>query len=408
MRGVTTLWKGITGNVRTGSRARSHLTEAWIALALLCGGCADAEKRSSEVTRVDSAGVTLVLNAPVERELTWDFERVLVLGGVDEGPTAFFRVFPTSIGVDSAGNLYVLDAGTFTVAVFDRAGRHVRSFGRQGAGPGELGFPSDMAVGPDGDVVVYDFDRGALTGFDAGGSFTGTIPLPGPLQRQVALLDDGHVVAAVTQPTATADSADFKLLMIGGDTVELARVRQFTRPEPREFSCGSTARPPYFEPRLVWAAASNRIAFSDEGTYSVRIVDPDGPGSVWRRELAPLRSTLALAAWEVAQGDSLRSFGCTVPAEEAARQFGYAEVAPLIERLAVAPRGGVWVRRRTEIPGELPIDVLDTTGAYVGTLPVDSPFPALFRGEDEIVTVERDDLDRPLVVVYRIDKGEET
>lgn len=356
--------------------------------------------------RSDSAGVTIVRNAADDRLLDWNFERVLVLGGVDEGPTAFFRVFPTSIGVDASGNLYVLDAGNYTVAKFNPAGRHVRSFGRQGGGPGEFGFPSDMAVDADGDVAVYDFDRRGLTRFDADGRFTGTLSLPGPLQRQVALLDDGHVVAAVTQATPTPDSTDFSLLMIRDGTVEVAKVRQFTRSEPREFACGSRPGRPYFGPRVVWAAAGSRIAFSDESTYSVRVMDPDGSTSIWRRELTPVRSTLGLAAWEVAQGDSLRSFGCTIPADEAARKFGYADVAPTIEGLAVAPDGGVWVRRRTEVPGELPIDVLDATGAYVGTLPGDSPFPALFRAEDEIVTVERDDLDRPIIVVYRIDKGE--
>jgi hypothetical protein len=111
--------------------------------------------------------LSLVRNSPYERVLDWTFQRTLVLGGVDEGPTAFFRVFPTSVGADSVGNLYVLDAGNFTVAVFDGEGRHVLSFGRQGEGPGELGFPSDLAVGPGGATAVYDFARRALVRFDA-------------------------------------------------------------------------------------------------------------------------------------------------------------------------------------------------------------------------------------------------
>jgi hypothetical protein len=398
----------IAGNPQAGSGGRRRLAEACVVFALLTSACAEGREPSGDPIRADSAGVSLVRNAAVERVLDWDFERVLVLGGLDEGPAAFFRVFPTSIGVDSVGNLYVLDAGNFTVAVFDQAGRHVRSFGRQGEGPGELGFPSDMAVGPAGDVAVYDFARRALVRFDAEGSFTGTFSIPGPLQRQVALLEDGRVVAAVTQRTAAPDSADFQLLVLGDDTVEVAGVRQFTRPEPRQFSCGSTAMPPYFGPRIVWAAASNRIAFSDDATYSVRIADVGRVGGIWSRDLPTLRSTLGLAAWEVAQGDSLRFFGCTVPAEEAARQFGYADTAPTIQDLAVAPDGAVWVRRRTQAPGELRVDVLDATGAYLGTLPVGSPFPALFRGANEVVTVERDALDRPLVVVYRVHKGPET
>lgn len=394
-----------SGDDHVTSTSPSGTRAAAVLLALVCSSCAGTDDPPSGPVRTDSAGVAVVLNPPTERVLDWTFEPVFTLGGTDDGPTAFFRVFPTSIGVDSVGNLYVLDAGHASVAVFDRAGRHLRSFGRQGEGPGELGFPSDMAVTRGGDVAVYDFARRALVRFGADGSYTDTFSLPGPLQRQVAQLDDGHVAAAVTEETASADSTDFRLLTLGADTSEIAKVRQFTRPEPQQFSCMSMALPPYFGPRVVWGAAGDRIALSDDAAYAVRIVDRNRVTGIWRRDVAPIRSTLELAAWEVARGDSLRSFGCVVPAEEAAARFGYAEVAPIIHGLAVSPEGAVWLRRRTDAPGELPIDVIDATGAYIGTLPAGSPFPALFRGPDEIVVVERDELNRPLVVVYAIRRG---
>jgi hypothetical protein len=354
---------------------------------------------------MDSAGVTLVGNGPTERVLDWTFEPILTLGGMDEGPTAFFRVFPSSVGTDTIGNLYVLDAGNFSIAVFDRSGQHVLSYGQQGEGPGELGFPSDLAVGAGGETAVHDFARRALVRFDAEGTFTGTVPLPGPLQRQVVLLEDGRVAAAVTQQIAV-DSADFRLLsFFGNDTLEIASVRQFTRPEPRQFYCGLIARPPYFGPRVVWAAAGNRLVFSDDARYHLRVVDHDSLTGVWTRDLPPVRSTPELATWEVAQGDSLRTPGCVVPADEAATKFGYADTAPTIHSLAVDPDGAVWVRRRTDVPGKLVIDVLNATGGYVGTLPDGTPFPALFRGTDEIIRVERDEYDRPLVIVSRIDRG---
>jgi hypothetical protein len=299
----------------------------------------------------------------------------------------------------------VLDAGNYRVSVFNRAGRHLRSFGRQGEGPGELGFPSDMAVTAAGEVAVYDFARRALVLFDAAGTFMGTFPLPGTLQRKVVLLDDGRIAAAVTQTADAVDSIDYRLLTLGGDTAEVAHVRQLSRLQPQQLSCPAPARPPYFQPRVVWAAAGNRVALSDNASYAVRIVDRDRPAAIWRRDLPVIESTLELAAWEVAGGDSLRFRGCAVSPEEAARKFGYADVAPIVRNLAVAPDGGVWVRRRTDVPGELPIDVFDATGAYIGTLPGESPFPALFRGADEILTVETDDFDLPHVVVYRIHRG---
>ena len=367
--------------------------------------CAGADDPSDEPVRTDSAGVALVANGPEDRTLDWRFERILDLGGTDSGPTAFFRVFPTSIGVDSLRNLYVLDAGNYRVSVFDREGRHVRSFGRQGEGPGELSFPSDLAVAPGGEVAVYDFNRRALVRFDAAGSFAGTFPLPGPLQRKVVLLDNGRIAAAVTQQGGAVDSTDSRLLTLGGDTVEITRVRQDSRFPAQQFSCGSLALPRYFDPRIVWAAAGNRIVVNDNAAWSIRIHDPDRLAAIWRRNVPAIRSTLDLAAWEVAEGDSLRIRRCAVAADEAARKIGYAELAPTVRSLAVAPGGGVWLSRRTEVPGEVRIDVIDATGAYVGTLPGGSPFPSLFRGSDEIITVERDDVNRPHVVVYRVHRG---
>jgi hypothetical protein len=314
-------------------------------------------------------------------------------------------VFPSSIGVDSLGNLYVLDAGNYRIAIFDRAGHHLRSFGRQGGGPGELGFPSDMAVSPAGQVAVYDFERRALVLFDGDGTFTGTFPLPGPLQRKVILLESGHIAAAVTQPTDAPDSTDYRLLKFGADTVEIGAVRQLSRVQPQQFSCMSFSLPPYFGTRITWSATGNRLALSEDASYSVRIIENSRPFAIWRRDLPLIQTTLELAAWEVARGDSLRFRDCAVPAEEAARKLGYADVAPVIESLAVAPDGAVWLRRRTDVPGEFLVDVFDASGGYVGTLPRESPFPALFRGGDEIVTVETDEFDLPHVVVYRVRQG---
>ncbi len=377
----------------------------WRLLLFVSWACTGGEAPSDQPVRTDSAGVALVLNTQDDRFLDWSFERVLDLGGTDSGPTAFFRVFPTSIGVDSLGNIYVLDAGNFTVAVFDHAGHHLNSFGREGEGPGEFGFPSDMAVRPDGQTAIYDFARRALLFFDPNGSWAGTLPLPGPLQRKVALLDHGRIAADVTQAAEVPDSTDYLLLVLGSDTADLGRVRQVSSPRPQQFSCTSHAKPRYFSPRVVWAAAGSRVAFSDDTSYSIHLFGESGWSAIWRRELPVVKSTLQLAAWEVNHGDSLRVRGCAIPAEEAARKFGYADLAPTIENLAVTPDGGIWLRRRTDEPGKLPIDILDHTGAYRGTLAGDWPFPAVFRGPDEFVTVETDDYDVPHVVVYRVHRG---
>ena len=375
---------------------------------VLSGGCTETgdEGESAGPARVDSAGITVVTNERAERPLDWRFERILDLGDADSGPTAFFRVFPTSIGVDSASNLYVLDAGNYRVSVFDLSGLHVRSYGGQGGGPGEFDFPSDMAVSSAGVAAVYDFGRRALVLFDAEGSYTGSFPLPGTLARKVGLLDDGTIVAAVTQTAATADSADVRVLSFASDTVELASVRRLNRFPSQQSACGPLrGRPPYFSPSVVWSVGGNQVALSDGVEYSVRVYEGTRLTAIWRRDLPLMAATLELAAWEVNAGDSLRVRGCAIPPEEAAATIGYADSVPIIEDIAVSPSGGLWLMRRTAVPGERRIDVLDVTGAYVGTLPPGSPFPALFRGPDEIVTVETDELDVLHVRVYRVHRG---
>src|SRR5690606_7454703 len=76
---------------------------------------------------------------------------------------------PTSVGTDGEGRLYVLDRPNHRVVVFDAAGRHLRVLGREGGGPGELQWPFNMSVAPDGTVSVYDAGKHALVRFGPDG-----------------------------------------------------------------------------------------------------------------------------------------------------------------------------------------------------------------------------------------------
>ena len=182
--------------------------------AALLAGCSSSE-RAPLVERTDSAGVTLLSNSGGARPLDWRFEPVLRLGGADEGPESFYRLHPALVGVDDAGRIHVLDAAAHRAVVFDSVGRHVRTFGSEGDGPGEMWWPAaDLlieeqgsgpllpaismgAIAPDGSIWV---DRSRIKGeprvidlFDAEGVSQGTLPpdLPFP----AAFTPAGDVVA---------------------------------------------------------------------------------------------------------------------------------------------------------------------------------------------------------------------
>ncbi len=73
------------------------------------------------------------------------FVEDLRLGTNAADPTqAFYQ--PRDVDVDVDGNIYVLDAGNHCVKVYDAEGRHLRTLGREGQGPGELQRPRSVTV----------------------------------------------------------------------------------------------------------------------------------------------------------------------------------------------------------------------------------------------------------------------
>ena len=60
------------------------------------------------------------------------------------------------IAVDATGCLYVADDKNIHIKVFDGKGVYLRTIGRQGQGPGEIGSPYDVFINSRGEVLVPD------------------------------------------------------------------------------------------------------------------------------------------------------------------------------------------------------------------------------------------------------------
>jgi len=82
---------------------------------------------------------------------------------------------PVALAVGADG-LYIADAMDCAVKVFSLEGRFLRSFGRKGDGPGELSFPSGIALAPHG-AVVADKLNFRLQSFDRAGRLRGGLKL---------------------------------------------------------------------------------------------------------------------------------------------------------------------------------------------------------------------------------------
>ena len=133
---------------------------------------------------------------------------------------------PAGVAFDpTSEQIFVCDTGMHCVFVFDLAGRLIRRFGQRGSGPGEFNFPTHLACGPQGVVVVADtlnfrIQRFAGDGtprgmFGSKGDATGDFALP----KGVAIAADGTlwVVDAQFENVQAFTSEGDLLLAFGGE-----------------------------------------------------------------------------------------------------------------------------------------------------------------------------------------------
>jgi len=170
------------------------------ALALiLVASCSAESSRDDPFVARDSGGVTIATSrAPSwDQEAGWmiDEESSLQIGGEEGDPAySFFRVVG-AVRLDD-GTLIVADGGSLELRFFTAQGTHIRSVGRQGAGPGE--FMSLAGLKRRGDTAVaYDVRAGVLRSYAGNGDVIGEtrIMTSSRSMDEIHFLADGAIAA---------------------------------------------------------------------------------------------------------------------------------------------------------------------------------------------------------------------
>jgi len=128
---------------------------------LACNGEPTLETSWDGAVR-DSVGIQIVENfgTPLwPQGPEWKFTEVMRIGALDGPPEyQFGRI--EGIQVLSDGRIVIVDAMAYNVRYFSPDGAHVRTVGRKGEGPGELGDGGHMLLRGPGDTVLVG-DGGA-------------------------------------------------------------------------------------------------------------------------------------------------------------------------------------------------------------------------------------------------------
>jgi hypothetical protein len=387
---------------------RRDLVPVSIAVAALTTACTGGGA-SNEAVRTDSAGVQIVQTNGTDRPLGWTLETAFTITADDADTTGAGAFDPNDyvLESDSAGRLYVLDSQGHRVIVFGPDGKYLRSLGRKGAGPGELGFPIAFTVSRSGITSVFDVAKHRLVRFDSNGNVLPETMLgPGFYGGNLYATAD-ELVYDYHGRTADGSTTGIFRGKDGGGVVVIETADPPTKPlDLKSCGMGFSGLPPLFAPTYRWSGNGKLLAVARHAEYDIALYDAGRLVRRIRRDVAPRPATAELAQLSLGEGMRVGAEGGerVCKPDEVVQQRGFAPTIPTIARIAFAPNGDLWVRKGGVKNELLSIDVITSDGTYLGSLPAETPFPAAFVAVDRIATVVKDELDVGRIVVYNIRK----
>lgn len=402
------------------------------ALALLLSaavaGCADSGSAGDWGGTVrDSAGVAVVDN---EARGAWDggeawrFRRVVEVGGASEDSVPFGNV--ADVAVDSRDRIYVLDRSVPAVLVFDASGRHLRTLGSAGRGPGELGAAVAAVLTAPGDtLLVPDPSNGRIQRFGPDGATLASVPLAleGRVPVHWRVTPDGRPLVQLRSTGPDAGRAggpeDLVRVAAAGEE-ESAAVLRLPPGEGYQVRPGRAPRIRLFAPEPLWdVLGDDRFVHATNDAYRLEIVRGGETVRIIRKEHTASRVGPAEkeAAREMMRGLFEENGVPPGVVEQFMESVTVADRYPAFSTLMAGPRGTILVQRVREIApdtggGDAPLDprdlgapewdVFDPEGRFLGTVSLPERFtPMTWRG-DRVFGVQRGALDVPSVVGLEI------
>lgn len=408
-------------------RASTPARLAALAALPLLAACGGDTRAAAPVVR-DSAGVRIVENArPAWGEGEgWRLSpEPLVDVGLAEGDAAYqFGRVAGALRLDD-GRIVVADGQANELRWFDATGRHLKTAGRKGGGPGEFDGLHAVLRLPGDSVAAWEWSH-RLSVFGPGGDFVRSRRIEPPREGMIlnaqGVFPDGSVLAApggslIFNTGAGVVRDTSALLRYAADGAGVDTLGRF--PGTQMFSMSGTDNggwasiaPVPFGTATFHAVHGGRLYVADNSRFEVSV--HDGRGKLLRRFRAPHR-TEPLTPAEVARYREVQlaaagESGFERQVQErtlAAMQFP--ETKSAFADMRVDRTGAVWLREHaigSDAPGRWTVFAED--GTLLGTVELPAGLRVLEIGGDYVLGVWNDELDVQHVRLHRLnrDRGE--
>jgi len=214
-------------------------------------------------------GVTIVKNPkePMYGADVFSLEEELAINEADGGDECIFSQI-RGIDVDESGRIYILDFNESHVYIFDSVGTYIKTFGREGQGPGELNMPMTIKIIGRNEVAVGNFSKGMVF-YDLEGNFIREIHTEKSGARGVEIDTDYNLYGVLIVPEEEDPRYEFikfdpemnKICSLGSSPLPTARKEGFNP----------------FGGALRYAIRQDNFVISgDPQTYEINVYDPTG------------------------------------------------------------------------------------------------------------------------------------
>ncbi len=392
--------------------------------AIPLAACADNAPGTSALVR-DSAGVRIVENSEqLKKRPIWRvLPNPLVRIGAQDGDPAYQLFVARSASRLSDGTIVIANAGTFDVRFFDGNGRHIRTVGRKGRGPGEFEGLWEIARFAGDSLVVFDRQLQRLTVFDSKGEFIRTLVLHGDrVASFIGVLDEQRVLLAVQTPMFLRASGGVYRDSIAYVTQPLDGTQPdtlgwFPGTEFFQDGNGSNAlmiRHPFG--RTTYAMGANgRVFIGTSDTYEIMVFGPRDSLQQVIRLARPFRSVLD-ADIERHQKAMLSPYdgSFTIRIQGMLDAVPYPETMPAFGRFLVATSGHLWVEDYVGPPDAIGSwdsvgtwSVFAPDGVFLGQVQIPVGVSLLAVNESHVLGRWKDDLDVEFIGLYELLKAEQ-